>query len=134
MDAPSRSHQLLAIRWLYFAYFACFGIFITFSNVYFREIGLTGAEIGLVNSVAPLAAIFSGPLWGMLSDRIHNPRLILIIAAFGGSAALLALSTASTLVGIVLTTAFYSLFISAIVPLTDSVNLRILGSQRFRRT
>ncbi len=127
MDAHPRSHQILAVRWLYFSYFACFGIFISFANVYFREIGLTGAEIGLVNSVSPLAGIFCGPVWGMLSDRIRNPRLIMIIASIGGAAALLALSVVSSLVGIILATAFYSLFISAIVPLTDSVNLKILG-------
>src|SRR5512135_1386882 len=110
MDTPSRSHQLWAVRWLYFSYFACFGIFISFANVYFREFGLTGAEIGLVNSVSPLAAIFSGPMWGMLSDRIRNPRLIMIVASIGGAAALLSLSVVSTLAGIVLATAFYSLF------------------------
>ncbi len=132
MDAPSRSHQLLAVRWLYFSYFACFGIFISFANVYFREFGLTGAEIGLVNSVSPLLGIICSPLWGMLSDRIRNPRLIMILASIGGAAALLALSVVSTLVGIILATAFYSLFISAIVPLTDSVTLNILGDQRER--
>ncbi len=132
MENPPRSHQLLAVRWLYFSYFACFGIFISFANVYFREFGLTGTEIGLINSISALAAIFSGPLWGMLSDRIRNPRLVLTISAFGGAAALLILSTASSLAGIVLVTAFYSIFISAIIPLTDSVNLRILGSQSDR--
>ncbi len=132
MDNPSPSHQILAVRWLYFSFFACFGIFISFSNVYFREFGLTGAEIGLVNSVSPLAGILCGPLWGMLSDRIRNPRLIMIMASVGGAAALLALSVASTLVGIIIAAAFYSLFISAIVPLTDSVNLQILGEHRER--
>lgn len=132
MESAPASRQMWAVRWLYFFFFANFGIFMTFGNVYFREIGLSGAEIGLINSVAPLMGMVSGPLWGVLSDRFRNPRLFLGIAVLGGTAAVLSISLTTTLAGITLTLAAYWLFISACVPLIDTITLGLLGGNRER--
>ena len=127
MESALASRQLWTLRWLYFFFFASFSILMTFGNVYFREIGLKGTEIGLINTFAPLMSMLSGPLWGVLSDRFRNPRLFLGIAILGGTAAMLALSLTTSLAGITLTLAAYWLFASAFVPLIDSVNLSLLG-------
>ena len=121
-----------AVRWLYFFFFAAFSIFVTFGNVYFREIGLTGTEIGLINTVAPLMGMVSGPLWGVLSDRFRNPRLFLGIAVLGATAAVLSISLTTSLAGITLTLAAYWLFASAFVPLIDSITLSLLGGNQDR--
>jgi len=104
----------------------------TFANVYFRDFGLSGAEIGLVNTLSPLMGMLGGPSWGVLSDRLRNPRLVLMAAVFGGISSLLALSLATSLTGIALATAAYTLFASAFVPLLDSLNLGLLGENRAR--
>ncbi len=102
----------------------------TFGIVYFRSIGLKGTELGLIYTFPPLMSMVGGPVWGMLSDRFHNPRLLLCIAALCGSAAMLAMSFTTQLVGITVAIAVYMLFACAFIPLLDSINLGLLGGNR----
>ncbi len=132
MESVPPFRQLWVLRWLYFFFFVTFGIFMTFGIVYFRSIGLKGAELGLVFTFPPLMSMVGGPVWGMLSDRFRNPRLCLLIAALGGSAAMLAMSFATTLAAITAAIAIYMLFACAFIPLLDSINLGLLGGNRDR--
>ncbi len=132
METAPTPRQIWTLRWLYFFFYTAFGIFMTFGNVYFRSIGLKGAELGLINTFAPLMGMFGAPVWGMLSDRSRNPRLLLGIAAVGGAAAMLAMSFADSLVRITAAIAVYMLFASAFVPLLDSMNLGLLGANHDR--
>ena len=132
MHKPSAISQILVIRWMYFFYYAAFGIFITYMNVYLRSIGLSGSEIGLVNTLSPLMGLAGGPLWGGLSDRFRNPRLFLGVAVTGTVIALLAFSSAAAVPAISVTVAVYSLFAAAFPPLIDSLNLAALGENRDR--
>ncbi len=132
MDSAPPSRQLWALRWLYFFFYVTFGIFMTFGIVYFRSIGLKGAELGLIFTFPPLMSMVGGPVWGMLSDRFRNPRLFLCIAVLGGSAAMLSMSFTTKLAGITAAIAIYMLFASAFIPLLDSLNLDLLGGNRER--
>src|SRR5512135_289034 len=132
MESAPASRHLWALRWLYFFFYVTFGIFMTFGNVYFRSIGLKGAELGLINTFAPLMIMIGGPVWGMLSDRFRSPRLFLCIAVLGGSIAMLSMSFATSLAGITIAMAVYMLFSSAFIPLLDSINLGLLGGNRDR--
>lgn len=61
----------------YFFFFSAIGAMVTFFNVHLERIGLTGTQIGLISSIAPLIALTSNPLWGAVADRwqIHRPLL-----------------------------------------------------------
>ncbi len=130
MESAPPSRQLWALRWLYFFFYVTFGIFMTFGIVYFRSIGLKGTELGLIYTFPPLMSMVGGPVWGMLSDRFRNPRLLLCIATLGGSAAMLWMSFTTRLAGITVAIAIYMLFACAFIPLLDSINLGLLGSNR----
>lgn len=116
-----------ALRGLYFFYFAAFGILNTFLNVYYRSIGLTGTQIGWINTLAPLVGIFSGTLWGMLNDRFGRVRLLLLIGAVGGALNLLGISAVRSFVWILPLAGAYSLFSSPLPLLLDTLNLSMLG-------
>lgn len=115
-----------SIRALYFLYYAAFAIFTVFINVYYREIGLSGVQIGWINALAPLVGIFGGPLWGYLSDHTGRPRLIMALAVLGSALAGLGISAARVFAWLLPLAAAWNLFNSTLAPLIDSANLTTL--------
>jgi MFS transporter, PPP family, 3-phenylpropionic acid transporter len=123
---------LLTLRVLYFLYFGALGGYWTYLNVYYREIGLSGTQIGIVNTVAPLVSIFAATMWGLVNDRLGRPRLLLRITIPGVIAACLGLSMVQNFYLIILFACLMSFFISATIPLLDNTTLRLLGEHRNR--
>ena len=117
---------------LYFLYFSTIGIVNTYLNLYYRELGLSGVQIGWLSAIVPAVGMISGPLWGMLNDRLGRPRAQLAVAAGGSILAMLALSRPAVLIGLLPLAGLYSLFNSTIVPICDATTLNILGSLRDR--
>ncbi len=124
--------RLGTIRALYFFYFAGAGIFFSFINVYYRGIGLSGFQIGIINTLAPLIGIFGSVLWGILCDRFGKIRLLLMAAALGSAVASFGIGTARTFSWILPLAGVYSLFVSTIGPLLDSSNFAALGEHKDR--
>jgi PPP family 3-phenylpropionic acid transporter len=121
---------LLAVRVLYFLYFAGVGAYWIFLNVYYASLGMSGTQIGVVNTLAPLTAIVAATLWGVLSDRLGQPRKVLRIAIPGVIVSTLLLSTARPFGLIILFACLVALFNSATIPLLDNTTLRLLGERR----
>jgi len=117
---------------LYFFMFAGIGIFFPFLNVYYKSIGLSGTQIGLINTLGPLIAIFAGPMWGLLGDRLGRLRLLLVVVILGSIISVLGLSLAKTFFAILGLAAVFNLFSCAVQPLVDSYNLALLGEHRER--
>lgn len=130
MLANTRARQIG--KALYFIMFAGFGILFPFLNVYYKSIGLNGTQIGLINTLGPLIAIFAGPMWGLLCDRLGRFRLLLGIVILGSILFGLSLSLVTTFSAILGVAAVFNLFNCAVQPLVDSYNLTILGEHRER--
>lgn len=118
------------MRILYFLYFAAVGAYFTFINVYYRSIGLSGTEIGLVNTLPPIVAIIAATMWGMVNDRLGQPRLVLRISVPGVILSALLLSQVRTFGWITLVACLLAFFNSATIPLMDNTTLRLLGEER----
>ena len=129
---PSNTRALHTGKALYFFMFAGFGILFPFLNVYYKSIGLNGTQIGLINTLGPLIAIFAGPMWGLLCDRLGKLRLLLGIVILGSIVFVLGLSMVTTFYTILGVAAAFNLFGCAIQPLVDSYNLSLLGEHRER--
>ncbi len=131
LEAPlERARGLRSMRVLYFLYFAGIGAYFTFINVYYRSIGLSGTEIGLVNTLPPLVAIIAATMWGMVNDRLGQPRLVLRISVPGIILSALLLSQVRAFGWIIVVACMLSFFNSATIPLMDNTTLRLLGDQR----
>lgn len=128
----SNSRPLQIGKGLYFFLFAAVGILVPFLNVYYKSIGLSGTQIGMISTIGPLIAIFSGPAWGMLADRLGKMRLLLACVVVGAAVTALGMRFATTLGAILLIVAAFSVFSSALIPLVDSYNIMLLGEHRER--
>lgn len=122
----------LAIKSLFFLYYAGIGQFLAFLNVYYNNIGLTGLQIGLLGTISTAIGVFSTTLWGLLSDRLGKPRRLFVVAFTGTILGTLVLSAAQSFGWILLAVCFMSLFNLTLMPLIDSTALVLLGDQRQR--
>ena len=129
---PANTRALYIGKVLYFFMFAGLGIFFPFLNVYYKSIGLSGTQIGLIITLGPLIAIFAGPMWGLLGDRLGRLRLLLVIVILGSIISVLGLAMMKTFFTILGLAAVFNLFGCAIQPLVDSYNLTLLGEHRER--
>jgi PPP family 3-phenylpropionic acid transporter len=129
---PSNSRALYIGKALYFFMYAGLGIFFPFLNVYYKSIGLNGKQIGLIITLGPLIAIFAGPMWGLLGDKLGRLRLLLGIVILGSILSVLGLAMVTTFVTILGVVAVFNFFGCAIQPLVDSYNLSLLGEHRER--
>jgi PPP family 3-phenylpropionic acid transporter len=127
---PKPRESLPILRILYFFYFAAFGIIITFLNVYYWDIGLTGVQIGLLSFVMPLVSIVAAPLWGIWNDRIGQVKRLLIIACVGIIFTVMGIGLAEVFFWLVIFTILFAFFDSSILPILDSTTLRFLGRNR----
>jgi PPP family 3-phenylpropionic acid transporter len=63
---------------LYFLLYGSSGACFPFFNVYLRQIGLSGLQIGAIASIRPAATLISQPLWGMGADLWGRRRTLLV--------------------------------------------------------
>lgn len=62
---------------LYFWFFGAVGALSPFINLYFKRLGFSGSEIGLLAAMQPLAAMIAPPLAVALAGRLQNTRVTL---------------------------------------------------------
>lgn len=117
---------LAPTRALYFLYFAAFGIFVTYIDIYFRSLGFSGIEIGWINSVLALVAIGAGPVWGLLSDRHGSVRPYLAAAVIGTAVLAFGISRIHTFALVLPVAALFSFFRQPVLPLLDSSTMQVI--------
>ncbi len=130
--SDSTKRGLWISRVLYFFLFAAVGAFFPYINVYYRSIGLSGTQIGLIGSLGPLMGMIAGPLWGLFSDRLGVTRPLLMLAIVGAMLSVLGLSVAPGFAWLLPITAAYAFFTNPIMPLLDSTTLELLQGRRER--
>jgi PPP family 3-phenylpropionic acid transporter len=67
----------------FFGFWAAVAIFSPFRNVYFKRLGLSGLEIGILSAIAPVMTLVVSPALSMLADRRRWRRQILLVGLLG---------------------------------------------------
>ncbi|MFN8495459.1 MAG: major facilitator superfamily domain-containing protein 6 [Caldilineaceae bacterium] len=114
----------------YFCNFAAIAAVLPFLALYYKQLGLTGREIGLLASISPLITLLAAPLWGGLADATQQHRRLLLLAISGFLVSVLALSFANTLLWLLPIVVIYSFFSAPIIPLVDNSVLEALGEHK----
>ena len=108
----------------YLLHFATVGIILPFLPAYYRSLGLSGAQIGVLLAMSPLLSMLAPPLWGHLADRTGRVDRVLSAVALGaclGFAPLLVVERYGLLAA---SCVAYAFFASSITTLIDSLTLR----------
>lgn len=133
-DAVPRSwrHAGKAVSSGYFWYYAAVGVFFPFSALYYRDLGFSGIEVGLLTALPSVGAAFVGPILGAVADArsIHRPVLRVAIALAALTA--LAASQVTAFSAIFALIALVSIASAPIAPLLDSYG--VTASDRLHRS
>jgi PPP family 3-phenylpropionic acid transporter len=81
-----------ALSLLYVLYYGSNAAWFPFFNVYLRQVGMTGLQIGTLASIRPAAMLVSQPVWGAIADLWGRRRALLmtmvlatgLVAGFAG--------------------------------------------------
>jgi MFS transporter, PPP family, 3-phenylpropionic acid transporter len=123
--------KLLAPRLFYFFWFVALGSAMPFIVLYYRDVGLDPAQIGVLLALGGVMQIVAGPLWGVLADALRLPRLLPAVIV-GTLIPVALLGQATSFVPIFVLALVQSLFNVAVSPLADSATLAMLGDERER--
>ena len=80
-ESSNRGNSLWVVKLYYLFFFGALGALAPFFNVYLRERGLSGAEIGIIASVPPLISLTANPFWGGIADRWQVHQQVLALCA-----------------------------------------------------
>jgi len=65
------------IKSSYFTFFAGFGVYLVYLNLYYKRIGLSAEQIGVLSALYPCVGLLINPLWGVVADASPDPRQII---------------------------------------------------------
>lgn len=117
----------LRFQLLFFLNFIAISGFVTFRNVYFEEIGLTGTEMGVIGFLLLATGVAVQPVWGLLTDYLGYQRRVIVLGGIASAIGLLAYPVAASLPEpfalLVVATVVYSAFRAPITPIATEMVL-----------
>ena len=102
-------------------------LFFPFVTAYYRTIGLSGTEIGLIGTVSALTGALGAAGWGMLHDRIGKSRLVFTGICWGAILLAFLLGRLTDFALILPVSALLTMFTGPSVSQMDSMTLKLLG-------
>ncbi|MDH6604344.1 PPP family 3-phenylpropionic acid transporter [Bacilli bacterium PM5-9] len=116
--------QTLNITIIFITLFFGLGAFFPFNSIYLQDtLHYSGSQIGLFYSLAALVVVISVPLFGIIADKIRNPKLVYIFCAIAASLFLIPFSFLKPFYIIVTLYVFINAIRSALIPLADTIAL-----------
>lgn len=64
--------EIFFARLFYFLYFASFGSLFPLLAVYFKQLGMTAAQAGLLLGCRPVVEFVASPFWGTFAERFRK--------------------------------------------------------------
>jgi PPP family 3-phenylpropionic acid transporter len=119
---------VLSVYW--FAVLAALGLFFPLFSLYLSEnLGLSGAQTGIVTAALPLAGLFAQPLWGAMADRSGSRLRILALVTAGAAAGYVHLWSVRGFAGVLVATLALATFSTSVMPMSISVSLALLRAR-----
>lgn len=130
MQRPVHAPSMAIPRLFYFCYFAAMASFAPFLALYYRQIGLSEGQIGLLAGIPPLLGLVAAPLWGGLADATQQHKRLLSLTVIGAASAVALLSQVTTLPWLLAAVVLYAFCNNPIMPLVDNAVLLLLGDRK----
>jgi len=116
----------------YAVFFGAYGSWGPYWSVYFSQLGVDLAAIGLLAAIPAAVQIFAAPAWGLAADRLGDVRAPLAAAGLIAIAAAVFLAAGPAVVWLLPGVALLAAGTSAWPPLIDARTVTALGAQRDR--
>ena len=117
--------------WLsYFFYWGSIAPFIPYVGLYYDSVGLSGNQIGALNSVRAIVSFVSAIAIAFLTDVLRRRKLVFILCILGMIAALFVFPFALSFVTLLPIIALYSAFQAPAIAILDQDTLSTLENPR----
>jgi len=118
---------------LYYALiFASNGAYFSYISLYYADISLDNMQIGILTAVTAIVSLFGQPLWGIASDRAKFKNHVLILCVLISTFSIWLIQWSGNAMWLLIVfTALFSLFHSAVAPLSDAISLELAEKQKF---
>ncbi len=117
------------IRSIYILMYMGFAVWRVFYNIYLKDIGLKGSEIGTLNAVMQATIFFVVTLWGMFADK-KGIRPTLRIAAIGTAILMFFLGQFHSFWWLILYIPVLTFFYHPLGPLTDALAVQYAENEQ----
>lgn len=123
MEQKTLSMKLNAIYIIIYGALACIYPFLTY---YFQEKGLSYMEMGIVYASISITGVFVQPIWGFITDKYSNKRMIIIITMLLSAATVYSLIFANGFYMIIISVIILMCFLSPVAPITDAYSYEVI--------
>ncbi|NHN31272.1 MFS transporter [Paenibacillus agricola] len=111
------------LRGYSFASYMTMAVIVSYFPLYFKSLGYSTIQIGLLYSVGPMIGIISNIFWGLMSDKYRTVKNILIVVLLGQWIFAFFVFQSTSFVLLLLLMAAFFFFQSPNNSLTDSLTL-----------
>lgn len=121
-------------NWLRSFMFTIFGtsvLAVSYFPLFYKHLGFSSSQVGILYSLGPLISILSNLFWSMISDRLGTIKKIMIILLGGQLLSVLLLSKASEFSSVIVILSVFYFFYYPVFPLADT--LAIKTAQKYGR-
>lgn len=123
MEQRELSIKLSAIYIIIYGALACIYPFLIY---YFQEKGLSYMEMGVAFAVISITGVIVQPIWGFITDKYSNKRMIIIITMVLSAVAVYLLIFAHAFYVIILSIIILLSFLSPVVPIVDAYSYEVI--------
>jgi MFS transporter, PPP family, 3-phenylpropionic acid transporter len=113
------------MSWAYATYYMAIGCFWPYIVLYYRQLGLSGGEIGLLTALPAIAQVLSAPAWSMIADLYNAHRLVLRAALVSAALAAVLLAQMARFTALLPLVALLALCIAPTTSLLDTFGVTI---------
>nr|XP_002734771.1 PREDICTED: major facilitator superfamily domain-containing protein 6-like [Saccoglossus kowalevskii] len=76
----SIDNDLLVAKTFYFFFFAAFGSLFPLLAVYFKQLGMTATQSGILIGLRPFVEFCAAPMWGGFADKYRKAKVVMLLA------------------------------------------------------
>ncbi len=116
----------------YFLFYGAFSILLPFLALFYKSLGMTGGQIGLLAAISPIISFFGAPLWTGAADATHSHKLVTMLSTVGVVIVAFIFPNVATFGGLLLIVSLYAFFGAPASSLVDSAVLTMLGDRKER--
>lgn len=122
--------DLWLARCYYFSLMGGWGFLFPFINLFYVDIGLSGAQIGIIASTGAIVGLVAAPVWANEVRKHPNPRLFLQAAMLFSAVFYILIGQQTAFAPILFFAAFQSMSGAGILPMADSMAVTVAQVNR----
>ena len=120
----------MLVRAIYFFIFAAIASFFPYLVLHYKQLGLSGKQIGILTSLFPLVTVLAAPIWGSIADRTQAHKTLLMFMLSGAIISAFLLSQVESFWLILLLITTFAISVASIGSIIDSSVLSRLGQRK----